>query len=473
MASAAKPVRSASREGPRRSPAAAPARRSRPARAGRTGPARAPAAPRRPATAPRKATRFGDGAPPDAEFQFEERKQRRSLSHVGGAVTFRGEEALRPALERALAVSSDERETRAHVHGFHSYPARLHPMTAHRLVEALSRPGATVLDPFCGSGTVLVEAVLAGRAAVGIDVNPLSILLSRVKCGKTNGATRAAILKQADLAMQDADERRRAKMPPHKLYSTAVRRWFDAHVLLELDSLHECVQRVRDEQVRDALELVFSSLLTKVSRKAGDTAPREVGKRIASGYAIRHFGDRTRELVAQLEAYARLLGTRAPTARVFGGDARRLDKIPPNSIDLVVSSPPYPGVFDYVEHHELRLQWLGLKVQGFARDEIGARRQMDRLGDKALERWRSDLSGVLRALHRVLRHQASACLVIADSVVAGEAVFADELLLELAPPLGLEIAAVASQRRPYFHRATAALFTGRPRREHVVVLRKR
>src|SRR5579871_4085709 len=101
-------------------------------------------------------------------------KRRRSLTHVGGEVERSGDRDAAAALAHALdvapapepaahhgeATASDDVD-RAHVHGFHTYPARMHPETAARLVRAFSEEGHAVLDPFCGSGTVLVEAMIA------------------------------------------------------------------------------------------------------------------------------------------------------------------------------------------------------------------------------------------------------------------------------------------------------------------------
>src|SRR5678816_1488483 len=109
-------------------------------------------------------------------------RKRRALSHVGGRVeTWGTDDRARLAAERSLTVASDEAQTLAHVHGFHSYPARMHPDTAARLIEGLSRPRAVVLDPFSGSGSVLVEALRLGRAPIGVDVNPIAIELGWLK----------------------------------------------------------------------------------------------------------------------------------------------------------------------------------------------------------------------------------------------------------------------------------------------------
>src|SRR5580658_214827 len=113
-------------------------------------------------------------------------RQRRSLSNVGGAVDLGGSRAEALALAGALEVApattgEGEGEDRAHVHGFHTYPARMHPATATRLIEAFASPGSTVLDPFCGSGTVLVEAMRLGSTAIGTDLNPLAVRLATIK----------------------------------------------------------------------------------------------------------------------------------------------------------------------------------------------------------------------------------------------------------------------------------------------------
>lgn len=74
-----------------------------------------------------------------------------------------------------------EADTQYHVHGLHSYPARMIPQIANRLIQMKSKPGELVLDPFCGSGGVLVESLLAGRNAIGVDINPLAHLIALVK----------------------------------------------------------------------------------------------------------------------------------------------------------------------------------------------------------------------------------------------------------------------------------------------------
>ena len=172
-------------------------------------------------------------------------KRRRSLTHVGGEVEATGHRVVADALTASLDVApadpaapadADDPD-RIHVHGFHTYPARMHPATAARLVRALSGAGATVLDPFCGSGTVLVEAMIAGRRAVGTDLNPIAVRLATLKTTLRDAPWLEALVIAARDVAAFADERRKRRAGATRRYPPEDVAAFDPHVLLELDSL--------------------------------------------------------------------------------------------------------------------------------------------------------------------------------------------------------------------------------------------
>lgn len=429
--------------------------------------------------------------------------ERRALTHVGGAVDREGDRELARALATALEVSSADPETasapqkrpvvdahslgkgrkkplasvRPHVHGFHVYPARLHPDTAAGLIDSLSQPGQVVLDPFVGSGTVAVEALVAGRHAVGNDLNPLAVALARCKVRPWKSAELDALLASARTVSAYADERRRKKEGALHRYDEVDARAYPPHVLLELDSLRGGLFGIADPTTRRTLLLVLSSILTKLSFSRGDAAHGTTDKRIPSGQAIRLFQLRAKELVEQLgtlgdkvrEAFA----GNHPGAAIFQDDARVLEEIKPNSVHLIVSSPPYAGTYDYLAHHEAKLRWLELPADAFAAGELGARRNYVNLSQlEAKRRWDRDLHQVLLALSRVMVRGARAVLVLGDSAVGGQVLRADEMVLEAARGTDLVPTARASQDRPHFHAPTAHLFAKRPRREHALLLVK-
>lgn len=357
------------------------------------------------------------------------------------------------------------------MHGFHSYPARLHPTTAASVITGLSAPNQTVLDPFCGSGTSLVEARRLGRRGIGSDLNPLALELCWLKTLAPPADFLEALESAARGAVEYAEERRLAKAGPLTSYPQATRRAFPIHVLLELDSLRQAVQAVSDTRVRRALLLVFSSLLTKVSNQESDTSKKLVAPRLRSGFTIDHFGKKVRELTEQILEYERTLPANAPKPKLYERDARQLSVLPDASVDLVVTSPPYPGVFDYLEHHRLRLKFLELDGKTFRTREIGARRNYEALDFAAARaRWRSEFVPCLREMGRVLRPGGHAALIVADSAVSGQALRADRLIAEWTTGTPLKLVMTASQERPNFHRQSREAYRSQGRSEHLLLL---
>src|SRR5688500_10004053 len=90
----------------------------------------------------------------------------------------------RPALEISVGFAQavvSKQPTVGYTHTFYRYPARFSPQFAAAAIEEFSKPGDVVLDPFVGSGTTLVEAMIAGRHAIGSDISPLATFITRTK----------------------------------------------------------------------------------------------------------------------------------------------------------------------------------------------------------------------------------------------------------------------------------------------------
>jgi hypothetical protein len=409
---------------------------------------------------------------------------------VGGAIETEGDRADAERLSHALAVPSatdDEDSARSHVHGFHTYPARMHPVTASRLVNAFVPTGGRVFDPFCGSGTVLVEALIAGRAAVGTDLNPLAVRLASCKTRVRSSAEFAQLIDLAADCATQADARRAAKAGASRRFPRADVELFEPHVLLELDSLRVGIEALRDDPTRADLELVLSAVLVKLSRKPGDTSKRIATRRTAAGFTARLFMDKTRELVERFTAFNRLLPKPPPAVVVIQDDATKLERLPPagrnenvagsvlisDQISAIVTSPPYAATYDYLAHHELRLRWLGLDATPLTRGEIGSRATYARLKPKeAHAAWTKELERFFRAAARVLPSGAPLVVLMADSAVGDAALRADEIVAEAGRASGFTPSARASQPRPHFHGPTAKAFRQRSRHEHALLLRK-
>ena len=366
--------------------------------------------------------------------------------------------AVDPGLSRALT------------HGFHSYAGRMHPSTARAAIAALTRPGQCVLDPFCGSGTVLVETMAAGLAATGVDASPLAVLIARVRSTLLDEPARTRLVATAAEIAEAAAERARKRIRPEiPAWAGRENERFSPHVALELFGLRELVGQTSEDEVGYALRACFSSILVKFMRVPEGDARGEGAQRIGRGVPSHFFASRAEELARSLAALAEKQPAHTPAPRIRLGDARKLEGLPDAEFHLVLSSPPYAGTYDYASHHDVRFLWLGLPRTKLDDAQVGARGES--LGSPE-KRWRSDRRRWLGEMARVLRPGGSIVLVVGDGVVGSAPEDAAEAVAAEAPHAGLTLVAGAYQSRPPRDSRLAAIFAGHPRREHMLILRK-
>lgn len=378
---------------------------------------------------------------------------------AGGDPAYAG--MLREAMSEASHASRDTL-----THGFHSYPARMHPEIARILIPEFTRRDEIVLDPFCGSGTVLLEARVAGRQGFGVDLNPLGLRLSEVKCRAMDDEARARFSLMAKEIAERSEERVRSRVASRAPLPKSEVHWYDGHVLRELAGIWEEIHAVEREDDRFAFEMVLSSIVVKFSRQTSDTNDEPTIKRIRKGLATEFFARKCEELVERWGALFGELDAESSAPRLFHGDARNLSKLMPRGVkaNFVLSSPPYGGTYDYYEHHRRRFAWLGLDARMLRDNEIGARRNT-KTAKSGVKAWEEELSDVLRSIGSVLVNGGSAVLLIGDADIAGVRVDADTQIAELAEDAGLLPVAFANQPRPDW-------IGGEARREHLLLLRR-
>jgi DNA modification methylase len=419
---------------------------------------------------------------------------RRALSAArqGGRIVSGGDRDLARALGRAFEAAAAPGELHESVtHPIHTYAARLHPATARDLVALVLEPVSVskpaLLDPFCGAGTVLVEARLAGARPIGVDINPLAVAIARAKTWDVPASRRAQLLARgkeiAAAALAEGKAARRSGYEPPTLRAPrgidpderdrALEGWFSPHVRRELEFLAGAIDGVREEDrgLAAVLEVLLSSILYKVSKRAADTDPSTTQRRVARGAAARLFRQRVEMLAVGLEEICEVPAAGVP--RVVRGDARDLAraKLEEGSVHAVVTSPPYAGTYDYLDQHGLRLAFLGWSERELSAREIGARRSFRGDRDRAMAKFGQDLGRALAEIGRVLVPGGLAAIVIGDSLAGNQAVYADELVRRLtAPPL--RVVAWASQSRPTRGAAEVRAFADRPKREHILLLQR-
>jgi DNA modification methylase len=176
------------------------------------------------------------------------------------------EETLRRLLVEQDLTFEGEKTAYA-THNLHAFAAKFPPQLPRLFIHELTNPGELVLDPMVGSGTTLVEALLAGRHAIGVDLDPLAVLIAQVKSLPLNLSQCAHIgtevLQKAKNRLSSA-----TKEEISQFYSNQAveffHYWFEENILAELYSLVQSIRAVEEADIRAFLQVVFSSaIITK------------------------------------------------------------------------------------------------------------------------------------------------------------------------------------------------------------------
>lgn len=405
----------------------------------------------------------------------KQKSARKSLSHVGGVGRFRGDEALRPLLERAVDATADGSE-RAVTHGFHPWPGRLHPHTARELIRVA--PPGVIADPFMGAGTVPLEALREGRAAYGNDLNPIGSEVAWVRSRRFSPGALQALVGRAKLVVKKAEAMTGDVDPA---FRDALTRWFDYQALYEVWAIAKCLregdaswQGSPGDALTRVLRMALSSIVVKASRQVSDSVAKldkNITETTPPGRVGHWFRKRTEELAGQLQALSAEVPREVPEPTFVLGDARTPPADRP-AFGAIISSPPYPGVYDYLTHHALRCTVLGLPMGDATQHEIGSRRMSERLGKTAAHaRYVDDLGKVLAAWSETLVPGGFVALMIGDGQVGNEVVRVMPLLDKAATAAKLVVRASVSQGRPTFGPPTANEQSPR-KDEHLVWLER-
>ena len=280
-------------------------------------------------------------------------------------------------------------------HGYHPYPARFIPQIPRQLIAAFTAPRDTVYDPFVGSGTTCVEANVAGRHALGNDINPLSILLTRVKTSPLPDMQKSLhpFLASIQKRISSDDD---AEIP-----DGVAAAWFERFVLREIAVIREEIQSLESPRVRDFCSVALSAIIVGVSRQDSDTRYARVEKNLAPLDAMRRYFRQLKKMLGIMNLYRAQIARGRTKARV--GDSRKSGVFSPASADFAVFSPPYPNAYDYHLYHKHRMLWLGMDPRAVKKDEIGAHAHYSKKNGMTADDFRRDMDGVFASVGRTLK----------------------------------------------------------------------
>ncbi len=290
-------------------------------------------------------------------------------------------------------------------HGVHEYRGKFFPQLVRALMNMARVPrDGIVLDPMCGSGTTLVEAALSGRCTYGLDMNPLSVFVTNVKCKALSVRPKALIdgfNTLSERLSRPAPERGRTSYlgTLSDADQDYLRRWFAASTLEELDRIARGIGELRPVAVRNHYTLCLSNILRSVSwQKDDDLRVRKEIAVFSNGAVIARFLKETMRSTKTVVAYIAQRGCedigRHAVAEADARDAAQVWPSLAGQVDAVITSPPYATALPYLDTDRLSLIYLGLlsRAEHRSRDTlmIGNREVTERVRAAYWEVYESD-----------------------------------------------------------------------------------
>jgi len=359
-------------------------------------------------------------------------------------------------------LCSEIQKTTYFTHGFFPFPAKFIPQIPRYFIKNYTNEEAVVLDPFCGCGTTLVEAMLLGRDSFGVDINPLAQLLTLVK---TTPLEQTELEKETSLLLQKIRE---YNGEPWKVDFPNKDFWFEKNVQQELGIIKACIDEVLQKEMREFFLTCFASIIRKcsnadpkISKPVFTKRMRELKDRNIE--PLRYFEEKVKEYCNQMVAFSTYLNCyfeKGAKAKMIGNDAREIE-LENESVDLIVTSPPFINAQEYFRTTKFEIYWTGLanaeKIRNLERQLIGVERVSNheyaelhltnnpRLDDiikkiyivdkqraYILYQYFVEMGKAFQEFYRLLAKNGCFVITIGDSIVRKISVPTHELIIDIA-----------------------------------------
>lgn len=350
----------------------------------------------------------------------------------------------------------EKADTKYCTHGIYKYPAMMVAPIVKRLIDEYATPGESViLDPFCGSGSVLVESILHDCESYGIDINPLALLLAKVKTTPID----------SDLLIAEyTDFIEFRKRNTHRFNSPDfynIDFWFKPDVIKRLSIVKKWIDEIDNEDVRDFFKIVFAETVRKTSNTRNDEFKlyRLPEKKLAAHNPDVYitFEQVFNHNVSKMEQFFFACPSNPKIPHILYEDSRTETSIPSNMIDLIITSPPYGDsktTVAYGQYSRLSLQWLGFDEVATSIDNISLGGKLSKNNELILDspslkavidqitkldekRVRDvlafyiDLDKCFTEMDRVTHSGSVACIVVGNRTVKGVNIPTDDIMSEL------------------------------------------
>ncbi len=324
-----------------------------------------------------------------------------------------------------------ESKTNTFTNTIHPYPAKFIPQIPHHFIKKLSKKKDIIYEPFLGSGTTALESNIQGRNAIGNDINPLAVLISKVKT--------TPISNKKLLSLNNLMDKIYAQI--HLFYTgkkqnitepqiVRLHSWFEDFVINELVIIQEEVKKIKDQNLIDFCLVILSSIIINVSRQDSDTRYVRVSKNIKPLDVFRKFSKQLYKMRKMITDSNDFIKKGQSVFKV--ADTRNPNIFSENIADLAITSPPYPNAYDYYLYHKYRLFWLGMDTSQLRKNEIGSHADYSKKNGLNEFHFMQDMKKCFLNTSKILKTNSYFILVIGNSIIKGRKIQNNKILKQTA-----------------------------------------
>lgn len=408
-----------------------------------------------------------------------------------------------------------------YTHFIHPYPAKLLQQIPYFFLNnaIFSQENDTVLDAFCGTGTVLLEASIARRNTIGIDVNPLASLIAKTKTTKVDILNLKKCLANIEEEFKTSNETNSDYRVPT---ISNIENWYSTESIRKLSKIKYIVSQINDQLVKEFFQVVFSLCCKKFSfadprisvpvRINIDKFPeghslREVAIKnltfINENKIFQFFSDQAEKNISRVMRYQNATMLSSNQIKIYNTDINTIenDMIQDGSVQLILTSPPYVSAQKYIRASSLSLQWLELNdstISELNKKSVGREEfpksayaeyytigfeNIDTILKKIYEKnklracitykYLVEMENAFKKFYNMLKKDGYFIMVIGNNTIAGYEFVTHEYLIEIAENLGFStelvlIDDIKSRGLMTKRNKTASIIS----REHIVVFKK-
>lgn len=367
-------------------------------------------------------------------------------------------------------VFKNVRSTEQWTHGYHRYPAKFLPNLVKKIINEYTEDGDVIADLFAGCGTTLVESKIQGRTSIGVDINPVAELITKVKtkpikpCG-LNKSFEVILSRFDDFSESDFDD-----LVKHE----RIDYWFFPEAKRKIAFLYKIILDVDISQTqRDFFLVALSHIMKNCSKWLQSSTKPQIDPEKVPVEVFTAFKRQVKTMIRKNNDFFNELertGFKDTEANIFLEDARNTS-IDSSSINTVITSPPYVTSYEYADLHQLTGYWFDYvnNLLEFRKNFIGtfysygdkltsnspmAQEVIDRLQKvhlrtaKEVANYFNDMFEVSNEMFRILRGGGKTFVVIGNTTLKNIKIHTAEIFTELLELSGFEIEDVIKRSIP-------------------------